>query len=191
MAATLEAGYDGHRDREGTTMTFSNTLARAAHWPLRIALSSVFLYHGLAKFSNLGGLSDTMGMPVALIAVLAGVEVVGALLILAGGFGSDLMTRLGGLLLASVMLGAIFMVHLQYGWNSVNTGSGNMGRGMEFQFTLFMIALYFVLKGNRTFVRIEREKVPYRHAQSATHDRRPQPKPREEVRHLEPEPSDI
>lgn len=171
-------------------MTFSNTLARAAHWPLRIALTSVFLYHGLAKFSNLEGLSEMMGMPVALIAVLASVEVVGALLILLGGFGSDLMTRLGGLLLAPVMLGAIFMVHLQYGWNSVNMGSGNMGRGMEFQFTLFMIALYFVMKGNRTIVRVEREKAPYRHGQLEPQDRRAQPKPREEVRHLEPEPTD-
>jgi len=46
------------------------------------------------------------------------------------------------------MLGAIFMVHLQHGWNSVNMGSGNMGRGMEFQFTLLMIALYFLVVGN-------------------------------------------
>ena len=46
------------------------------------------------------------------------------------------------------MLGAIFMVHLQHGWNSVNMGSGNMGRGMEFQFTLLMLALFFLFVGN-------------------------------------------
>jgi putative oxidoreductase len=40
------------------------------------------------------------------------------------------------------------MVHLQHGWNSVNMGSGNMGKGMEFQFTLLMIALYFLFVGN-------------------------------------------
>jgi putative oxidoreductase len=27
-------------------------------------------------------------------------------------------------------------------------GSGNMGKGMEFQFTLLMIALYFLFVGN-------------------------------------------
>lgn len=58
------------------------------------------------------------------------------------------MTRLAGLFIAPIMLGAIFMVHLQHGWNSVNMGTGNMGKGMEFQFTLLMIALYFLFVGN-------------------------------------------
>ncbi len=55
------------------------------------------------------------------------------------------MTRLGG---PPVMVGAIFMVHLQHGWSSVNMGSGNMGRGMEFQFTLLIITLFFLVVGN-------------------------------------------
>jgi len=125
-----------------------NAFASYAHWPLRLALASVFLYHGLTKFPVLGGLAEMMGMPVVAVAVLAIVETVGGALVLVGGVGSDWMTRLGGLLITPVMLGAIFMVHLQHGWNSVNMGSGNMGRGMEFQFTLLMVALYFVLAGN-------------------------------------------
>jgi putative oxidoreductase len=41
------------------------------------------------------------------------------------------------------------MVHLQHGWNSVNMGSGDMGRGMEcqFKFSLLMIAV-FLFVGN-------------------------------------------
>lgn len=136
-------------------MKMSNTLSRIAHWPLRLALSSVFLYHGLTKFPNLEGLAEMMGMPVIAVTVLACVEVAGAALVLFGGFGKDWMTRVGGALIVPVMLGAIFMVHLQHGWNSVNMGTGNMGQGMEFQFTLLMIALYFVLKGNRIDVRAE------------------------------------
>jgi hypothetical protein len=58
------------------------------------------------------------------------------------------MTRLGGLLIVPVMLSAIFMVHLPHGWNSVNMGTGNRGRGMKFQVTLLMIALYFLAAGN-------------------------------------------
>ena len=146
-------------------MTFSDKLSRVAHWPLRLALSSVFLYHGLTKFPNLEGLAEMMGMPVAAVAALACIEVAGAAFVLFGGVGKDWMTRLGGALIVPVMLGAIFLVHLQYGWNSVNMGSGNMGRGMEFQFTLLMMALYFVLKGNRTVIREARTTTARMHAQ--------------------------
>ncbi|PQJ35260.1 hypothetical protein BSZ35_12215 [Salinibacter sp. 10B] len=119
-----------------------------SHWFLRVALGSVFLYHGLTKFPVLGGMAEMMDMPVFVVGLLAIVETLGGLFVLLGGFGWDWMTRLAGLFIAPVMLGAIFMVHLQHGWNSVNMGSGNMGRGMEFQFTLLMIALYFLFVGN-------------------------------------------
>ena len=132
-------------------MTSRRALAPHAHWLLRIALGSVFLYHGLTKFPALGGLAEMMGMPVFMVGLLATIETVGAVFVLLGGTGWDWMTRLGGLLIAPVMLGAIFMVHLQHGWNSVNMGSGNMGRGMEFQFVLLMMALFFLLVGNASF----------------------------------------
>ena len=131
-------------------MNTLRTLAPHAHWLLRAALGSVFLYHGLTKFPALGGLAEMMGMPVFMVGVLATVETLGAVFVLAGGAGVDWMTRLGGLFIAPTMLGAIFMVHLQHGWNSVNMGSGNMGRGMEFQLVLFLIALYFLVVGNQT-----------------------------------------
>jgi len=129
-------------------MTQLRALAPYSHWFLRLALGSVFLYHGVTKFPALGGLAEMMGMPVVMVGLLATLETVGAVFILVGGFGWDWMTRLGGLLIVPIMLGAIFMVHLQHGWNSVNMGSGNMGRGMEFQFTLLMIALFFLFVGN-------------------------------------------
>jgi putative oxidoreductase len=129
---------------------FRHILARISHWPLRLALSSVFLYHGLTKFPNLEGFAASMNAPVILVFLLACVEVSGALLVLFGGIGRDWMTRLGGLFLLPVMIGAILIVHLPHGWNSVNMGTGNMGRGMEFQFVLLMIALHFLLKGNQS-----------------------------------------
>lgn len=133
-------------------MTMLRALSPHAHWLLRLALGSVFLYHGLTKFPALGGLAEMMGMSVFMVGVLATVETVGALFVLVGGAGWDWMTRLGGLLIAPTMLGAIFMVHLQHGWNSVNMGSGNMGRGMEFQFVLLMLALFFLLVGNASLI---------------------------------------
>lgn len=137
------AAHIGH-----TVMNTLRAVAPHAHWVLRFSLGSVFLYHGLTKFPALGGLAEMMEMPVFAVGLLATVETVGAVLILVGGVSKGWMTRLGGLLIAPVMLGAIFMVHLQHGWNSVNMGSGNMGRGMEFQVTLLMIALYFFVVGN-------------------------------------------
>jgi len=81
------------------------------------------------------------------MAVLAAVlETGGGALVLIGGAGNDLLTRLGGLFITPVMLGAIFMVHRGQ-WRFAATETHPMG-GMEFQFTLLMIALYFVFVGN-------------------------------------------
>ncbi len=73
-------------------------------------------------------------------------ETTGGALILIGGFGPGWATRLGGLLIAPVMLGAIFMVHWGQ-WSFQATESHPMG-GMEFQVTLLLIALYFLVVGN-------------------------------------------
>lgn len=117
-------------------------LAPHAHWLLRIGLASVFAYHGIGKLADLSGAAAAMSMPVAMVGILGAVEAGGALFILLGARMKEWMTRLAGLGLAVIMLAAIFMVHLQHGWNSI----GNMG--MEFQFVLLMISLYFLIVGN-------------------------------------------
>ncbi len=116
-----------------------------AHWLLRFALASVFLFHGIDKFLNLAGTAEMMDS--MFMAVMAAVlETGGGALVLIGGAGNDLLTRLGGLLIVPVMLGAIFMVHWGQ-WRFAATETHPMG-GMEFQVTLLMIALYFVFVGN-------------------------------------------
>jgi putative oxidoreductase len=119
-----------------------------AHWLLRFGLASVFLYHGLTKFPMLEMLSEMMGMPVVMIGLLAAMETLAGIFILAGGFGFDWMTRLAGIIIAVIMIGAIAMVHWEHGWNSVNMGMGNEGRGMQFQVTLMLTGLYFFIVGN-------------------------------------------
>lgn len=123
-------------------------LAPHAHWLLRFSLAAVFLYHGLTKFPALGMLSEMMGMPTFMIGMLATMETAAGILILVGGVGPAWATRTAGAIVMVVMLGAIVMVHLPHGWNSVNMGMGNEGRGMEFQVTLLTIALFFVIVGN-------------------------------------------
>jgi len=122
------------------------SFARHAHWALRIAILSVFLYHGLDKFGDLSGFAEMMGFPVAVAALVALAEAGGAILVFVGGFLKDWMTRLGAVVLMPVMLGAIFMVHWGQ-WHFMATESHPMG-GMQFQVTLLLVLLYLALRGN-------------------------------------------
>lgn len=123
-------------------------LASQAHWLLRVALASVFLYHGLDKFPQLDMMAQAMGMPTFMIALVALAETLGGIGILVGGFTNDWVTRLSALALVPVMLGAIFMVHWGR-WAFTATESHPMG-GMEFQVVLLLIALFFLIRGNGT-----------------------------------------
>lgn len=124
-----------------------NKYSGVAHWLPRLSLAATFLYHGLTKLPMAQGLANMMGMPVFMVYLLAMMEIAGALLILWGGFGPDWATRVGGLLFSVIMLGAIFMVHLKNGWNSINMGGGNEGKGAEFQVLILAISLFFLLTG--------------------------------------------
>lgn len=123
-----------------------DSLSPYAHWLVRIALAAVFIYHGLDKFTQLNGIAQMMGIPVAMLAAVALAETAGGVLILAGGFIGSWATRLGGILLIPVMLGAIAMVHWPR-WAFTPSDTHPMG-GMEFQVTLLLAAAFFVLYGN-------------------------------------------
>ena len=112
-----------------------------AHWFLRFALASVFLYHGVQKFLDLDAAAQGLRMPVLVAALIATVEV-GSVLLLLAGVTRSWMTRVAGLGFVVLMLGAISTVHYQFGWHSIGA------LGMEFQVTLMMIGLYFLVAGN-------------------------------------------
>jgi len=117
-----------------------------AHWTLRIALASVFIYHGVTKFPVLSGMAEMMGLPVVILFLVAVAGTVGGALIPLGGFLKDWITHLGSLMFVPVLLGAIFMVHWGQWNNFVQTESHPMG-GMEFQVTILLISLYLFVKG--------------------------------------------
>ena len=125
------------------------TAKRHAHWALRIALASVYLYHGLGKFPALEGMSAMLGLPVPVVLLVALGETAGGLLILAGGVlrdtWRDIATRLGAAMLIPIILGAIALVHWPQ-WSFVPSDTHPMG-GMEFQVTLLLIQLYLLIKG--------------------------------------------
>lgn len=134
-----------------TRQPFSLDLRAEPEWLLRLALASVFVFHGISKFLNLEAGAQMMGQPLLIWGLVAFAEIAGGLGILVGGAiagrPGDAITRLSGLAIAPVMLGAIAMVHWGR-WNFVATESHPMG-GMEFQVVLLLMALFFLVKGNR------------------------------------------
>ncbi len=123
-----------------------------AHWFLRIALASVFVYHGLLKFMNLDGFAQMLPISYLEVVLVAAAETAGGLLVLLGGIRNgrlpDLATRIGAALNIPVILGAIAMIHWGQ-WNFVPSESHPMG-GFEFQAVLLLLMLYLVVTGNGT-----------------------------------------
>ncbi len=121
-----------------------------AHWFIRIPFAATFIFHGLGKFGDLSGGAEMMGLPVFVLTLVAIAEFLAGLGAIVGGipnfFKNDLVTRLAGLAVAPVLLGAIFMIHFPR-FSFVPTKEFPMG-GFEFQLLLLGIAIYFILTGN-------------------------------------------
>lgn len=113
-----------------------------AHWPLRLAMAGIFLYHGPPKLMD-QSMAAMMNVPDWMWMIVGAVEVAAGLGFILGGIlkgdNSDKITRLSGLALVPVMLGAIFMVH----WPKWNF----MENGMEFQVLILAVALYTAFTG--------------------------------------------
>ncbi len=87
-----------------------------------------------------------MGLPTPVAALVTLAELAGGVGIIVGAFTNDLITRLAGLAIAPVMLGAIFMVHWGR-WNFTSAEGFPMG-GMELQVVVLFTALFFLVMGN-------------------------------------------
>ena len=107
-----------------------NFLTQNAHWFLRIALASVFIFHGLLKFLNLEAFAQMLPISYTEVVLVALAEVGGSLLIFAGGFRNDLWsnvaTRVGAILNIPVTIGAITLVHWGR-WNFLPSESHPIG----------------------------------------------------------------
>jgi putative oxidoreductase len=136
-------GINGNCTEKEADMT---TLRNNAHWLLRIALASVFLYHGLGKVASITGFAEMMDLPVFVVVLVTFAEVAGGIGILVGGFGRELITRLSALAMIPVLLGAIVLVHGPR-WSFVATEDFPLG-GMEFQVVLTLLATWFLIVGN-------------------------------------------
>lgn len=141
-------------------MLNSNVFVAHAHWLLRAVIGSVFIFHGALKLGNLQAFADMLPISYPTTVLVALGELVGGALVLAGGFSKtkwfDFATRIGAAMQIPTMLGAILIVHWGR-WNFMPTESAPMG-GMEFQVSLLLVALYFVVVGNSAVI-IDRRSV--------------------------------
>lgn len=122
-------------------MKFLDNLAPHMHWLLRLSLAATFLVHGIPKFPP-DGFVQMSGLPVMVAWAVALGEVGAGLALIVGAFTDERLTRLGGLLVAVIMAGAIVLVHAENGWNVQNGG-------MEFQALMLAAGLYFLTKGDK------------------------------------------
>lgn len=105
---------------------------------LRVMFGLTFFIHGLVKFqggiSNLAGFFESLGIPGFMAYVVAIIELVGGVAIIFG-----LGIRVVSILLALIMVGAIFTVKLSAGF----LGNGQSA-GYELDLLLLAISMYFI-----------------------------------------------
>ena len=103
------------------------------HWLLRFTIAGTFFVHGFPKLGNEVAELGILGY------LIGPFEFLGALFILIGPFTKDILTRIGGGMLAIIMIGAIYL-HL-FKWGD---GLGDV----EWQMLLLAVSLFFLFKGD-------------------------------------------
>ena len=116
---------------------------------LRLALGSVFFAHGAQKLlgwfggygwaGTIGFFNQALGIPTALAGLAILTEFFGGIAIILG-----ILTRPAALGLAVTMFYAAVKVHLANGFFLDLKGPAD---GVEYIFVLFLLSLYFVIKG--------------------------------------------
>lgn len=121
---------------------------------LRLTLGAVMFPHGAQKVLGWfggGGFNATlqgmtgMGLPAAIVVVVMIAEFLGSLGLIFG-----FLTRLSALGIISVMLGAIFTVHQQYGF-FMNWMGNQAGEGFEYHLLAIGIAIALLIRGGGSF----------------------------------------
>jgi len=121
---------------------------------LRLTLGAVMFPHGAQKMLGWfggGGLKATlegmtgMGLPAAIVVMVMIAEFLGSLGLIFG-----FLTRLSALGVISVMLGAIFTVHQQYGF-FMNWMGKQAGEGFEYHLLAIGIAVALLVRGGGAF----------------------------------------
>jgi putative oxidoreductase len=121
---------------------------------LRVVLGVVFFAHGAQRMlgwfggdgfqGTMGTLTQT-GMPAPVAVLIICAQFFGGLGLVAG-----LLTRIASLGIAGLMIGAIFMVHLQNGF-FMNWMGTQKGEGIEYHLLALAMAAALLLRGAGAF----------------------------------------
>ena len=121
---------------------------------LRVVLGVVFFAHGAQRMlgwfggdgfqGTMGALTQT-GMPAPVAVLIICAQFFGGLGLVAG-----LLTRIASLGIAGLMIGAIFMVHLQNGF-FMNWMGTQKGEGIEYHLLALAMAAALLLRGAGAF----------------------------------------
>ncbi|THE09313.1 DoxX family protein [Bacillus timonensis] len=112
---------------------------------IRVVLGITFFIHGLVKFQD--GIEntvvwfDSIGLPGVLAYGVAGIELVGGIMLVLG-----LFSRIVSILFAIVMVGAIVKVKLAIGF----LGNGQMA-GYELDLAFLAMAVMLAITGSKAF----------------------------------------
>lgn len=108
---------------------------------LRLVLAVIFVYHGLPKLKNAKGMAQMVGMPAGMILGLGAMEVMASIGLVLGFY-----TQLSALVLAMVMVGAIYMKKMK--WHVPFAATDKTG--WEFDLILLAASLLILLNGGGT-----------------------------------------
>ncbi|MEH7234993.1 DoxX family protein [Bacillus sp. JJ1562] len=112
---------------------------------IRVVLGITFFIHGLVKFQdgieNTVGWFESIGLPGVLAYGVAIIELVGGIMLVLG-----LFSRIVSILIAIVMVGAIFTVKLEVGF----LGNGQMA-GSELDLAFLAMAVMLAITGSKAF----------------------------------------
>ncbi|WMJ73149.1 DoxX family protein [Cytophagaceae bacterium ABcell3] len=118
---------------------------------IRVTLGAVIFPHGAQKlFGWFGGagfsgtmefFTTSLGVPAAVAFLVIMAESIGAVGLIIG-----FLTRFMALSIGIVMIGAIFMVHLQYGF-FIDWQGNQEGHGIEFHLLTIGMATALIIKG--------------------------------------------
>ena len=119
-----------------------------ALWPIRLTMAGIFIFHGVGKLM-MPAMAAMMGLSEPIWYVVGLAEIAGGAGFLIGGALSGatgtLITRLAGLAIIPVMLGAIFMVH--WGQWAFMPSETHPAGGMEFQVLILAVSIYALITG--------------------------------------------
>ncbi len=118
---------------------------------LRMGLGAVFFAHGAQKLfgwfggygfsGTMGFLTGSLGIPALFAFLVIMAEFFGALGLLSG-----LLTRVAAFGIAIVMVVAILMIHLQYGF-FMNWSGQQQGEGIEYHILVLTISTVLMING--------------------------------------------